>query len=155
MRSESMLCARRLCFRQTGRCKASALLSSPAHLQARIARTLVRVVTHVAPPPPPPRAQVRRLEMLPSAAAAASSSLAEVMTQYPTDMDVDADDSLALLDAHDTPAEKVDADFFNGAHPWRNLPPCVEKRDLSPTPRGVLAQTLRTTSTTRMSSEPL
>jgi len=74
--------------------------------------------------------------MLPSAAAAASSSLAEVMTQYPTDMDVDADDSLALLDAHDTPAEKVDADFFNGAHPWRNLPPRVrgEKRPLTDSP---------------------
>ena len=32
----------------------------------------------------------------------------------PADMDVD-DESFALMDAHETPQEKVDADFFNGA----------------------------------------
>jgi hypothetical protein len=39
-------------------------------------------------------------------------------------MDVD-DDNLALLDAHDTPSEKVDADFFNGElyHCARTLTP--------------------------------
>ena len=43
---------------------------------------------------------------------------------FPTDMDVD-DDNLALLDAHDTPSEKVDADFFNGelCHCARTLMP--------------------------------
>lgn len=43
---------------------------------------------------------------------------------FPTDMDVD-DDNLALLDAHDTPSEKVDADFFNGelCHCARALTP--------------------------------
>ena len=43
---------------------------------------------------------------------------------FPTDMDVD-DDNLALLDAHDTPSEKVDADFFNGelCHCARTLTP--------------------------------
>ena len=43
---------------------------------------------------------------------------------FPTDMDVD-DDNLALLDAHDTPSEKVDADFFNGElyHCARTLTP--------------------------------
>lgn len=43
---------------------------------------------------------------------------------FPTDMDVD-DDNLALLDAHDTPSEKVDADFFNGklCHCTRTLTP--------------------------------
>ena len=35
---------------------------------------------------------------------------------FPTDMDID-DDNLGLLDAHDAPSEKVDADFFNGAPP--------------------------------------
>ena len=93
--------------------------------------------------------------MLPSqAAAASSSSLAEVMTQYPTDMDVDADDGLALIDAHDTPAEKVDADFFNGATPSANLPAGREKKRPHPLPLRVLAQTLRTTLTTRTCSDP-
>ena len=32
---------------------------------------------------------------------------------FPTDMDID-EDNLALLEGHDTPSEKVDADFFNG-----------------------------------------
>ena len=98
----------------------------PTRLRTHSALTPVRVVTHT-PPPLPLRAQVRPEEMLPSVVAAASSSLAEVITQYPTDMDVDADDSLALLDAHDTPAEKVDADFFNGAPLLKICPPSVEQ----------------------------
>ena len=54
---------------------------------------------------------------------AASSLLAEpIIGHFPTDMDVDADDSLALLDAQqDTPSEKVDADFFNGSRPARSV----------------------------------
>ena len=55
---------------------------------------------------------------------------------YPTDMDVDADDSLALLDAHDTPTEKMDADFFNGA-PAAVTPPIVHARALPPLPRSL------------------
>ena len=37
-----------------------------------------------------------------------------VLPPFPTDMDVDPDDTLGL-DPHNTPVEKTDADFFNGA----------------------------------------
>ena len=101
-------------------------LSSPVPLrQLRLTMltpwttTLSSSSHHILHPVTVPAAAVEATGAAEVAAAAASSSLAEVMTQYPTDMDVDADDSLALLDAHDTPAEKVDADFFNGARAAR------------------------------------
>ena len=48
---------------------------------------------------------------------------------FPTDMDID-DDNLGLLDAHDAPSEKVDADFFNGelCHCARTLTPPALRR---------------------------
>ena len=43
-----------------------------------------------------------------------SLSMAEASaTLHPTDMDIDAEDGLAL--DHEAPTEKTDADFFNGA----------------------------------------
>ena len=97
---------------------------------------------------------------------AASSLLAEpIIGHFPTDMDVDADDSLALLDQQDTPSEKVDADFFNGARPPAPLPPrrrrCrhtdpgaqPKSSRTHPPPPSPAPQTLTTTLTTKTWSE--
>ena len=80
-----------------------------------------------------PRAAIAQVTMLsagmtPSASSSAATTLpSEVLGQFPTDMDVDADDSLALLEAHDAPAEKVDADFFNGEGPVA-MRPAIHRR---------------------------
>ena len=54
---------------------------------------------------------------------------------FPTDMDVD-DDNLALLDAHDTPSEKVDANFFNGEPGHRIRAPTPRATRLARASRG-------------------
>ena len=70
----------------------------------------------------------------------------------PADMDVD-DESFALMDAHETPQEKVDADFFNGASrvPAHPAPRASHTPERTRVHRG--AQTSRTTSMTKTSAE--
>ena len=54
----------------------------------------------------------------PTAGTAGSATVVypSARAPFPSDMDVDAD-PLSALDAHDTPVEKTDGDFFNGALP--------------------------------------
>ena len=51
------------------------------------------------------------VEQSPALLAGALSG--SVLPPFPTDMDVDPDDTLGF-DPHNTPVEKTDADFFNG-----------------------------------------
>ena len=59
---------------------------------------------------------------------ASASLVSSSELPFPTDMEIDAEEGISLLEGHDAPAEKTDADFFNGVFSCRSPPRHTQTR---------------------------